>query len=363
MNRLGTFVLLFCVVVAGHSAAVASTAGSTGQSTSTHSISSCTVIDTPGEYVLTTDVRSDADHCLDVRANHVTIRGEGHEIVGPSPDSELVGVFVNSSNVRIENLGVRNWGEGVVLYQTTANTLDGVSVSDTDIGVRTLETVRTKFRNVSVSGSATDGIHLESDGRARLVGTTVTDSDETGLFVQNSTNTTISNLESEDNELGVELEYSDGTHLTGSTVRNNREYGVTQTYSNDVRLTDDVVGNNGEDGIRVRLSEDSVIGNATVRGNGDAGIWASNVGNSTIAGTAADRNDIGIVVLESSAVEVDGNRVWNNDDDGLLLDRSPIPQSPGTSSRTTRMESSSRKRTGTRFTTTPSGATSSMVSS
>ncbi len=113
-------------------------------------ISECTVIDEPGEYVLTGDIDHDEldEPCIEITADDVVLDGRGHMIRYGS------GVEVSGADVTVENLSVR----GVV-------------------GIRYVQTTRGTIRNNETS--AEDGIVLESTTRTVIQGNECRDDFET----------------------------------------------------------------------------------------------------------------------------------------------------------------------------------------
>ena len=94
---------------------VAGTGGAAAATPQPTAISSCTTLSSPGQYVLTADVRNGgASACLVIRASGVTLDGNGHTVDGVD-DRQSVGVLVSgsASGATVGNLVVTDWGDGL----------------------------------------------------------------------------------------------------------------------------------------------------------------------------------------------------------------------------------------------------------
>ena len=118
-----------------------------------HEVSACTTIDDPGRYVLTTDLESETDACLEVVADDVVLDGGGHVIVGDLVQGSTA-IAVGSlgegtgpvRNVTVRNVTVENWVFGVVYTDVdggrladvrTFHNIEAVTITDsTDVTVR-----------------------------------------------------------------------------------------------------------------------------------------------------------------------------------------------------------------------------------
>ena len=95
--------------------ATGSTADSEGAANSPTTITSCTVIRSPGTYALTDDLSGDGEACLVVRSDGVTVDGRNHSVVQSDPDAAAVsvtGVNVTVRNVRVTGAVEYSSGEG-----------------------------------------------------------------------------------------------------------------------------------------------------------------------------------------------------------------------------------------------------------
>lgn len=137
-----------------------------------HKITSCTTITAPGTYEVVADITSTGTGaCIEIRADNVTLRGNGHELSG---DGNGVGVATNSSprvqplphptrrNVVVENLHVTNFSTGIRYDWVSGGRIEDLTARSNGIGVLfflfvTGVTVRNSTLADSGSGFVTQG--------------------------------------------------------------------------------------------------------------------------------------------------------------------------------------------------------------
>lgn len=220
-------------------------------------IDSCTEITEPGEYELVSDLHpEDSATCLEIRAENVTIDGDGHAIDGSAvpDDAESTGILIDAvsdfsmpderAGVRIHDVHVREWDRGV-------------SATEDDLVRITDSVVRDNVRGVDLGTGLNDvrieldGVTLESNEREAVR--------SLGFNAITATASTIRN-----NGTGVRTGDTD-VELTSSTVRNNDDVGV---FVSDARatLTETTVAGNGGNGIEHRFTP-LTVESVTVRDN------------------------------------------------------------------------------------------------
>ncbi len=195
-------------------------------------VSTCTTITQPGEYVLAADVANASPTrpptglgaCIEIRADDVTFRGGNHTVAAePGGAPGVVGVLVSPrtrargasfpgvlvggadprSNVTVRNLTTTRWGAGVAVRGTTGATL----------------------RNVSAVNNLGDGFFVENAPDLRVRGGAVRGSN-TGVFLRRSPNATLADLAVADNLAGVSVRRSDGATLRNLSVADHSQFGL-----------------------------------------------------------------------------------------------------------------------------------------
>jgi parallel beta-helix repeat protein len=103
-------------------------------------VSSCTTIDEPGTYVLTSEIQNGGETaisqaCFEITADGVTLDGNGHLVDGRG-ESHTKGIaVVGAENVTVRNVSVDDWHAGVLVTEGSA-TIRNVETYSNTYGVR-----------------------------------------------------------------------------------------------------------------------------------------------------------------------------------------------------------------------------------
>lgn len=205
-------------------------------------IDSCTVIDSPGEYVLTKDIiNSFTPICINITSSNVVLDGEGHTMSG---NYNEIGVYVYNSttaltNVTVKNLKMIGWNYGIY-YNNTSN---GSIIYD--IAQR----------------SHTAGIYLELCDYNTLMNNTALANGAFGIVIDDSHNNSLINNIVIQNYYGIGLYHSNYNKLINNIVSPNYYEGVLLWYSSNNIITDNNASENYLCGICLRYSNDNLIYN------------------------------------------------------------------------------------------------------
>jgi len=203
MNRpsIRAVLLLGVLVCVG---AIASPVGLAAGQTAT-TVDSCTTIDAPGEYVLTTDVASDDARCIEITASDVTFSGGGHTVSGNGSGYGVVadGSSGLLSNVTVERLAAAGWSRGVFYLGVENGTIADTITRDSTEGVGIRESRRITIRNATAYDNAL-GIAVGGD----------------------STNNTVRDAIAVENKWGIHFELDSGDNtVVDSVARRNTRWG------------------------------------------------------------------------------------------------------------------------------------------
>jgi parallel beta-helix repeat protein len=134
-------------------------------------INSCTSIDKPGHYELRSDITNGggtgiSKSCIKIRSGNVVLDGNGHTISGRG-NSHTTGVQVITSKgaggVKIRNVSLTDWHNGVEFRQAKAANIQNVRASSNVFGI-SVESVsqaqikRNTARNNTVGIRVDEGI-------------------------------------------------------------------------------------------------------------------------------------------------------------------------------------------------------------
>lgn len=199
----------------------------------TDEIDTCTVIDEPGQYTLTSNLEhAAAGACIKIASSDVDLDGAGHTIDGTEA-SDSVGVLATGTEeVPLSNVTVRNL--------TLADLVIGVEYDWTNDG---------HISEVTATNNRA-GIRLNSSSEHRLARNELVENDRAGLVLRGtgSHHNTIERNEVSDNgQYGIYLVDSRHNHLTANAALDNGEW--------DYYASDNAVGNEVE---RLELSTATV---------------------------------------------------------------------------------------------------------
>ena len=189
-----------------------------------HPVGACTTVTEPGRYVLTADLESDGEACLEVVASDVILDGDGHVVRGrlaQGSTAVAVGPPVDGGtavrNVTVRNLSVRNWVFGVVYTGVADGTvtdvrafhnIEGVTVSDST-GITVTDT---RVREGCV------GLDVVRSSAVRIEDTTVEWLSIVGVSLVDSRDLALSNVSISHAEVGLALRRAAAVSYTDVTV-------------------------------------------------------------------------------------------------------------------------------------------------
>jgi len=155
------------------------------------------------------------------------------------------------------------------------------------------------FRVSNVSGAAISGF-------------TITDSGTSGIHLQNSHNTAISDNRIVKNESGILLYSSNNNTISNNIIKSNAQYGIYLESSNNNTLKGNAVDSNNDKGIFLSLSNHNNLANNSASLNTWNGIilWASD--SNTLKENSILRNTYGLVISDSKENALIDNTIWSN---------------------------------------------------
>lgn len=277
---------------AGADSADAASGPDAAQMAAGERIASCGVVDEPGRYTLSDDLRStDGDVCLRVQASNVTIDGNGHTIVGNGSEGSIGVLVLNGTlengagdasvrNVTVRNVTVSGWGTGVQAgwfssSDTEVRLVDVRLTGNTAAGVRLHETDDSVLRDVTVRGNG-DGVVLWETYGLTATNVTIADNDEIGLYLAQNVGDSVFR----------------GIRVTGNAANCSDCAAVSfDTDAVNNTVTDSRIVDNGGTGVRFSDSFDNTVRDTVIAGNGGPGVVGDNAGdglvNVSLRGNAA----------------------------------------------------------------------------
>jgi parallel beta-helix repeat protein len=236
--------------------------GATHAQNEPQEISECTVIDDPGEYVLTRDFSGEGrGPCIDIQADGVVLDGDGHRFYSGGGQ----GIRVTGQDVIVRNVRTGGWGPHIEIEDTTGARIESSSLRSADCA-----TIN-RSRDVVITGCQFLGEY-----------TVVTGGGNHNIRIEDN----VGNME------GSAVDFTDTHH---STVRRNQfesEYGLLRLEGDFNTIEKNHLTQFLSPAITVRGRKNQIVRNTTrsaytERFDGMASIWLRNCDDSLLM-----RNDI-----------------------------------------------------------------------
>ena len=246
-RRLTALVLSTVTVLAVMAGAMAGTAVAqeAGNEASPTEIDSCTTIDEPGQYVLTTDIEnSTAAECIDIETSDVHFDGNGHTVAGnlsratienasggAAPRTRVgVGVNVRTServeNVTVTNVTTTNWFHGVLSENVTDGRTSHVTANTNGGGI--------------IYDNSSDVVVTRSNASNNVILGIIIDS---RAGVPNADNRVVNNVAESNGFFGVAMFLSNNSHIADNEIHQNT-FGIFAYGTSDSTFADNDAQNN-----------------------------------------------------------------------------------------------------------------------
>ncbi|WP_312907586.1 right-handed parallel beta-helix repeat-containing protein [Natronosalvus caseinilyticus] len=189
------------------------------------SVSSATVIDQPGCYVLDSDLTASGDPIVEINASDVVFDGQSHDIGGGDP---AIHVMPDVSNVTVQNVTVYSSYAGIYIE----------SASDVTV------------EDVTARNNVYEGISVDDSTGVTIANSTTRDNDYDGIYVDTATDLTIANVTTRNNDDGIELQYASNVTIRDVTHRYDAYWGLHAEDSVNVtveRMTTELSNGEGFD--------------------------------------------------------------------------------------------------------------------
>jgi PGF-pre-PGF domain-containing protein len=199
---------------------------------------------------------------IDVTGNYDAIyidEADGNKITGCTFNNGIVGLLLDGCNDNeiTDCTFIGAQFDGIALQQSNNNVFTGCTVRDT------------------LSLMLNSGVHVFDSTGNTFEDCSITENQGAGVWVGSSTDITFEDCSMSGNEIGVYLDHTSDTTLTGCTMSDNTATGIYPYYSTNTALTGCTISNNGDYGARLWQTVSTTITGCTVSYNTDAGIFIS----------------------------------------------------------------------------------------
>ncbi len=298
-------------------------------------INACTVIDSPGSYILTQDITdSNATECIEIISDDVVLNGNGHTIDGTGSG---YGVYVHDvSNVIVKNFEVSDWDKGVFYQNSSYGVIDNITAKSNNGGVEITgnngPNSYSSIINSNIVNNTGVGISLTFEDNILIDGNLIENNSYSGISLYYSYNNTISNntivhnnQEYSYSHAGLYLYYSPNNTITGNYISKNPRYGVYIIKSSYNALSEnDIVFNcGGNAGVSISKGFSNIFESNNISFNTGTGIELWNSNNNTFLNNIVDSNGYhGTYLFYSDYNYLNNNSINNNGGYGLYLEHS-----------------------------------------
>ncbi|WP_048145000.1 NosD domain-containing protein [Methanosphaerula palustris] len=218
------------------------------------------VITQPGYYVIDTDVHNTtAPIYIDIRTSNVTIEGNGHTIDGVDSDNSFgIRVLGNGTltGITIQNITLRDFANGISLYDTTHSRIIWVnSSSNTYNGIMIIGGGDNYLGN-NIIHQDDDGIYLAATDRTLVINNTVTENHRgSGIHLsQNCLDVNMTGNLLEGDDEGFEIEDAVNATIQHNRISSSTYFGLNLTTAKNLTVVDNYLDNR----VNVNLPNDTV---------------------------------------------------------------------------------------------------------
>jgi parallel beta-helix repeat protein len=199
-------------------------------------ISGCSNLDQEGEtYYLTADIiDSSISPCMSISANDVILDCQGHIIDGDGVAG--VGIYVITTNIKIENCILSGWDVGIYLESSSNNQIINSTFNSNGVdGIYLESSSNNQIINSTFNSNVAAGIHLEFDSNNNIIiNSTFNSNGADGIYLESSSNNQIINSTFNSNvAAGIHLSFSSNNQIYNNLFNNTNNFHFTGTiYSN-----------------------------------------------------------------------------------------------------------------------------------
>ncbi|MFP8958604.1 right-handed parallel beta-helix repeat-containing protein [Natrialbaceae archaeon A-CW3] len=299
-------------------------------------VDTCTVIDSPGYYVLTGDIEGDAT-CLEITADDVVLDGMGHTVQGEDPNDNGI-VVDDADGVTVRNVVISGWDVGLYFNEASNGAVTNVVTEHNGAGFNLRASNDNDVSNITTRYNDYRGLHVGSGGVSSH-GNTFTDihayeNEISGSSLypgaiqvaSGSANNVFTGLNASSNRAGLRTAGWSNT-FADVVADDNSMYGLNLESNFGNEFENVSVARNGWNGIIIDDSNGNQLSNVTAVENDGAGVlligdtrWNTPVtGNVFHSVNATDNDGSGIQLSVADNSEFHDLELHNNDGSSLNL--------------------------------------------
>ena len=243
----------------------------------------------------------------------------------PTTGGEVVildGTYNITASIHIpkNNVSLRGNGNATILkrmYDSTNTdsgpTAKGLIILNEKSGCK-IQGLQIDGNKATYTASYNHGIFLESSSNNTITGNTCNNNNNYVIYLNLSSDNTITDNTCNNNDYGIRFDSSSDNTVTGNTCNNN-DYGIYLYSSSNNTVTGNTCNNNSNGIVLNSSSNNTITGNTCIRGTGQTSDYASDQYTIRLQGTGNNYNLISSNNCMGKAVVIGGgtgNSAWGN---------------------------------------------------
>ncbi len=272
-------------------------------------ITGCTGINSPGYYVVQSDLQGNGS-CINITSGDVVLDGGWHRIEGAdTKGSAGISISPGIKNITLRNLVLTRWDTGVYSVNTSRLNLENLTLYKNIYGVFLSNSSDTWLSKINSSFNTKYGVYIQNSENIDAEHIVADyNSQEDGVCLLYSPNATLLNITARGNPYGsgIYLGNSPEATVINSTLMHN-SYGMEIYYSANSTISGNYIAQNNNNGIEAYRCEGSNFTQNTAYNNTLSGIHADSSNSTLFYRNNLTKNRDGITVIDSSSVRILNN--------------------------------------------------------
>lgn len=249
-----------------------------------------------GDTYILTEDMNCSEHGLVVGAHEITIDGGNHAIIGASGAPPIYYGIDDSA------------GYDTIVIQNFSN------ITAFESGVYLVNSTGSTIKNITSNSNKFNGIHLESSSNNNLgldgepsTGNTFNSNNARGIYIEGGSGNHLNYNTANSQSCGIYIDTSDSNILTGNTVDSNNTTGVSIDSSSKNRLVDNTIRMSAV-GVYMGCSPENILISNNIESNyRGVVLCAASTTDNTLTGNRIAANAIAIDTLDSSSNTIMAN--------------------------------------------------------
>ncbi|MEM3827071.1 MAG: NosD domain-containing protein [Candidatus Micrarchaeaceae archaeon] len=193
-------------------------------------VSSCGVINRPGNYTLQNNLVPTSPQCFTIKSSNVAFNCAYHSITLSSSNPAASAFTMGGlSNVSISNCTVNNFPYAVEAYNSSKVNISKVDSANARIAIMLSNTINGKVSDSLISGASNTSIYLNRTRNLTIVDNNITGTaSDIGILISNSTQNMVFGNSGKKNGVGL---YVKGDSLNNTIFNNTMQISSTSDYA------------------------------------------------------------------------------------------------------------------------------------